>query len=153
MFTVVDCCKYKDLVTSGMVVRSGLVSSFRSIEYRDHMMIFCWCEWVRSEVSLASRAESHDMGTKPSPAREQRLLHSLVRWCAPRRQSSSVTRQSPRPRRGPSRRRRHWHWLVLAWNGWRRQLCGVSRTRARELLRWVAALLYIGAPPVTLLSY
>ena len=159
MFTVVDCCKYKDLVTSGMVVRSGLVSSFRSIEYRDHMMIFCWCEWVRSEVSLASRAESHDMGTKPSPAREQRLLHSLVRWCAPRRQSSTVARQSPRLRRhqrplplsvasSPS--------LALAGtgcSGWRRKWSGVSRTRARELLRWVAALLCIGAPPVTLLSY
>ena len=98
-----------------------------------------------------SRAESHDMGTKPSPAREQRLLHSLVRWCAPRRQSSAATRQSPRLRRHqrppPSRRRRHWHWLAQpAVAG---AVSGVeSVARVRALLRWVAALLSVGAPPV-----
>ena len=94
-----------------------------------------------------SRAESHDMGTKPSPAREQRLLHSLVRWCAPRRQSSAVTRQSPRLRRHqrPSRR---FAVTALAGTAWCRRYSGVSRTRARALLRWVAALLCVCAPPV-----
>ena len=54
-----------------------------SSSYRDHMMmIFCWCEWVRSEYRLLE-SRIYDMGTKPSPAREQRLLHSLVRWAAP----------------------------------------------------------------------
>ena len=95
-----------------------------------------------------SRAESHDMGTKPSPAREQRLLHSLVRWCAPRRQSSTVTRQSPRLRRHqrPSRRRRHctgWHWLLAQASAAAGE--SVARVRARAFTMGRRAALCRGA--------
>ena len=49
-----------------------------SSSYRDHMMmIFCWCEWVRSEYRLLE-SRIYDMGTKPSSAREQRARFPLV---------------------------------------------------------------------------
>ena len=49
-----------------------------SSSYRDHMMmIFCWCEWVRSEYRLLE-SQIYDMGTKPSSAREQRARFPLV---------------------------------------------------------------------------
>ena len=103
---------------------------------------------MRSEVSLAREPNLMIWERSQAPPENK---DSYIHWSVGARRAGRARPSLANPRACDAinvRRVRRFAVTALAGTGWCRRCSGVSRTRARALLRWVAALLCVGPPPV-----
>ena len=102
---------------------------------------------MRSEVSLAREPNLMIWERSQAPPENK---DSYIHWSVGARRAGRARLPLANPRACDAINvrlslRRH---CCCCTDGCRHWCCGGSRTRARALLRWVAALLSVGAPPV-----